>query len=49
MSLEVVVLYIIPAVLILYGVALLILTKIQKRYWVRPHSDHRSSVKGPAE
>ena len=49
MTLEVLVLYIIPAVLILYGLALLILTKVQKRYWVRSHPDHREGVKGPAE
>ena len=49
MTLRVFVLYVIPAVLIMYGVGLLVLTKVQKRYWVQSHPDHQSGVKGPAE
>jgi|GraSoiStandDraft_8_1057269.scaffolds.fasta_scaffold125996_4 hypothetical protein len=49
MTLRALVFYIIPAVLIMYGVGLLILTKVQKRYLRRSGPDRHVGVKGPAE
>jgi len=49
MTLRTLVLYVIPAVLIMYGVGLLILTKVQKKYALRPGPDRHVGVKGPAE
>ena len=49
MTLRVLVFYIIPAFLVMFGVALLVLTRLQRKYVVRPHPDERIRLKDPAE
>ena len=49
MTLRALVFYIIPAFLLLFGVGLLLLTRLQRKYVVRPHPEQRIGLKDPAE
>ena len=49
MTLRVLVFYIIPAFLIMFGVGLLLLSRAQKKHVLRSRADHRGSLKDAAE
>ena len=49
MTLSVLVIYIIPAVLVMYGLALWLVSRIQKKHVLRSSPHHRIGLKGPAE
>jgi hypothetical protein len=49
MTLWALVMYVIPAVLVMYGVALWLLSRIQKKHVLGSSQDHRISLKDAAE